>query len=379
MSTLAGIIIGFIILAFLVIVHEMGHAIAAKRSGVVVEEFGIGMPPRLWGKKLKNGVMLSINWLLFGGFVKLQGEFDEAKNKGDYGAAKFWQKTKILFAGVTMNWLVAVIILTILSLTGMPKILETQYSIVGDSTTVIGPIEAVTVQPSSAADKAGIKPGDIITEFDGMPVFTDDQLIELIGVKSGRKVNITYERKGVIHNTLATLGKDISAGYLGIGLGQRELTRFTWSAPIVGVATTAQFTWETAKGIVQLVTDLSVNFVKQFNSNEASRKVATAKLKTVGDSVTGPVGIVGTIFPNASQAGPTQIALLAAIISISLAVMNVFPIPALDGGRWFTMALFRLFRKKLTIAREEKIQSFGFLVMMGLVVLVTILDVKRLF
>src|SRR5665811_843112 len=121
-----GIILGLLILVVLVIVHELGHAIAARRNGVVVEEFGIGFPPKAWGRKLKNGVLFSLNWLPLGGFVKLQGEHDAADQKGDYGAATFWQKTKILFAGVIMNWIVAAVLLSILALTGLPKVLPDQ-------------------------------------------------------------------------------------------------------------------------------------------------------------------------------------------------------------------------------------------------------------
>lgn len=107
---LLGILIGLIVLVILVTVHELGHAIVARRNGVVVEEFGIGFPPKAWGKKLKNGILLTLNWLPLGGFVKLQGEHDAASKKGDYGAATFWQKTKILLAGVVINWLVAVLL-----------------------------------------------------------------------------------------------------------------------------------------------------------------------------------------------------------------------------------------------------------------------------
>ena len=95
MELLFGVIVGLFILVFLVVLHELGHAIAARRNGVVVEEFGIGFPPKAWSKKLKNGVEFSLNWLPLGGFVKLQGEHDAATKKGDYGAASFWVKTKI--------------------------------------------------------------------------------------------------------------------------------------------------------------------------------------------------------------------------------------------------------------------------------------------
>src|ERR671932_429125 len=134
MELLFGIILGLLILVLLVVVHELGHAIAARRNGVVVEEFGIGFPPRAWAKKLRNGVHFSLNWLPLGGFVKLQGEHDAADKKGDYGAATYWQKTKILLAGVVINWLVAAGILTVLAWVGLPKILPNQFSIPGDTT-----------------------------------------------------------------------------------------------------------------------------------------------------------------------------------------------------------------------------------------------------
>src|ERR1035437_8901898 len=122
MELIFGVALGLAVLVFLVVVHELGHAIIARRNGIVVEEFGIGFPPMAWSRKLKNGVLFSLNWLPLGGFVKLQGEHDAADKKGDYGATTFWNKTKILFAGVAVNWLAAALILTVLAFIGMPKV-----------------------------------------------------------------------------------------------------------------------------------------------------------------------------------------------------------------------------------------------------------------
>ena len=96
MELVFGIVVGLVVLVFLVAAHELGHAIVARRNGVIVEEFGIGFPPRAWEKKLKNGILFTLNWLPIGGYVKLQGEYDSADKKGDYGAATFIKKTKIL-------------------------------------------------------------------------------------------------------------------------------------------------------------------------------------------------------------------------------------------------------------------------------------------
>ena len=142
------IFVGLLLLTVLVVIHELGHAIAARRNGVVVEEFGVGFPPRAWARKLSKKAplklhqlgTLSINWLPLGGFVKLQGESDDASNKGDYGAASLWAKTKILLAGVTMNWITAIVLFTIVALAGFPKIVPDQFHIPSDTVVTTKPL-----------------------------------------------------------------------------------------------------------------------------------------------------------------------------------------------------------------------------------------------
>lgn len=379
MELVFGIIVGLIILVFLVVVHELGHATVAHRNGVVVEEFGVGFPPCAWQKKLKNGVLFTLNWLPLGGFVKLQGEYDSADKKGDYGAVNFWQKTKILLAGVVFNWLLAIVLLSILAVTGLPKILSDQFVISSDATIIQQPVEIVTVIKNHAAEKAGIKVNDVINQFAGQKVTSVDQLIKLSSKNKGTKVMVNYSRGGVSRDVQVALGQDAKTGIFGAGLGQRELIKTTWSAPIVGVATTAQFTLATFQGIGNLFGNLASGLVLQLSSNAEVREKASSDLKSVGDSVAGPVGILGTVFPEAQKSGMTQLTFLTAIISLSLAVMNILPIPALDGGRLFVTAIFRLTKKDLTKEREEKIQTVGFLTLMGLIILVTFVDVSKLF
>ncbi len=379
MELIIGVAVGLIILVFLIVVHELGHAIAARRNGVVVEEFGIGFPPRAWGKKLKNGVLFSLNWLPLGGFVKLQGEHDAASSKGDYGAASFWQKTKILLAGVITNWVVAALLLTVLAITGLPKVLPQQFTVTSDTTTVQRPVEITALVAGYPAQKAGLKEGDTIVRFAGQAVPTTQALIDLTKLNRGKSVDVIYARGGTESVVRLTLRNDKTGSIFGAGLGQRELTRSTWSAPLVGVVTTGQFTWATLQGLGSLVGNLASGLFLQLSPDQTTRTEASANLKTVGESVAGPIGILGTIFPQAEKAGPTQLIFLTAIISLTLAVMNVLPIPALDGGRWFVTALFRVTKKELTKEREEKIQTVGFLTLMGLVVLVTIADVTKLF
>ena len=188
---IVGIIVGLIVLVLLVSVHEFGHAIVAHRNSVVVEEFGIGFPPRAWGKKLKSGVLFSLNWLPLGGFVKLQGEHDAATKKGDYGASTFWQKTKILLAGVVVNWLVAVVLLTILAWTsGIPKIIPDQFTIPSDTTVTNSPVQISSLVGGYPAEKAGLKAGDKVISLAGDPISTTQDLIDVSKAHRGQTVTV---------------------------------------------------------------------------------------------------------------------------------------------------------------------------------------------
>ena len=380
MDLIFGIIVGLLVIVFLVVVHELGHAIAARRSGVGVEEFGIGFPPRAWGKKLKNGILFSLNWLPLGGFVRLQGEYDSSSGKGDYGAATFWQKTKILLAGVVINWLVAAGILTILAWIGLPQILPNQFNMAQDmSFENKGDVTVVMAMPGYPAEKAGLKEGDVIEKFAGQEVTTVKKLIDLTHEHRGETVEVVYERDDNLQAKKVTLRDTDQGSVLGAGLSQMQYMRYTWSAPIVGVVTTAQFTWVTLEGLGNLVVDFFGGLAGKLSFNETTRESAGEQLERAGASVAGPIGILGVIFPEASQAGLTQVLLLAAIISLTLAVINALPIPGLDGGRWFTMAVFRLFKKPLTKQREEAIQGTGIMILMALIILITIADVVKLF
>ena len=374
-----GIIVGIIVLVLLVSVHELGHAIMARRSGVVVEEFGIGFPPRAWAKKLKNGTLFTLNWLPLGGFVKLQGEHDAASGKGDYGAATFWQKTKILLAGVVVNWLVAVLLLMALALTsGIPKIIPDQFSVASDTAVVSAPVQIGALVEGYPAAKAGLQPGDKIMSLAGENIATPTDLIEVSTKKRGEKVEVVYQRDGSDKTAEITL-RDAESATFGASLGQQETIKATWSAPLVGAVTTAQFTGVTLQGLGDLVVNFFGGLFGQLNVDEAAREQASEQLGEAGANVAGPLGILAVIFPAASEAGFSQIVFLAAIISLTLAVMNTLPIPALDGGRWFVTAIFKLLKKPLTKEREERIHGAGFLALMLLVIIITVGDVIKFF
>lgn len=374
-----GIIIGLFVLVFLVVIHELGHAIVAKRNGVVVEEFGVGFPPKAWGKKLKNGVLFTLNWLPLGGFVKLQGENDSASKKGDYGAATFWQKTKILFAGVAINWITAVVLLMILAwTTGIPKIIPDQFSVPSDTTVVSGPVQIGTLVEGYPAQKAGLESRDKIISFAGEPIENTQELIDVSKAHRGETVAVVFERDGARKTTEVAL-RDADSGVFGATLAQQESIKATWSAPITATVDTLQFTWVTLQGLGNLIYNFFGGLIGQLSFDSTARQHASEQLSEAGASVAGPVGILGVIFPAASEAGPEQVVFLAAIISLTLAVMNALPIPALDGGRWFVTALYRVMKKPLTKEKEEKIHGTGFMVLMVLIIIITVADVAKLF
>ncbi len=361
------LILGLVLFVGLVVVHELGHAIVARRNGVVVEEFGIGFPPRAWGKKLKNGMLLSLNWLPLGGFVKLKGEHDAADGKGTYGGASLWAKTKILLAGVGVNWATAIVIFTILAFVGMPQVLPNQFAVQGDNVVTIKAVRTGSVVKDGPAEKAGVKSGDALVGFAGQDIKNAEQFRSLTQENAGKTVRITFER--VVDKKKETKQADVTLnsqniegkGFIGLGVGDESTQRATWSAPIVGVGVTVQFTYETFKGLFGTIANLF-----------------TAKFSEAGANVTGPVGIF-SILSSSAQDGFVPVLFLIGIISLTLAVMNTLPIPALDGGRLFVTLLFRVLKKPLTKEREEAIQGTGMLVLLGLMLLITILDVRRFF
>jgi regulator of sigma E protease len=364
LTTLLGIVIGVLSLVVLVVIHELGHAIIATRNGVVVEEFGIGFPPRAWSRRLKNGVLFSLNWLPLGGFVRMQGESDDSRHKGDYGRATLWSKTKILLAGVLVNYIAAFVIFTSLYLVGIPRVLPDQFVIASDTTSSSAAVVVTSVAKDSPAAQAGLKMNDDVLKLNGASVHSSQQLIDFTKSHPSQKVTIEYKRAANVMTTTATLRpvSQVANGLLGVGVGNLETLRATWSAPIDGLMFSGQVIGATFAGFGTLFGDLG-----------------HAQFAAAGNQVAGPVGIFGTIFPNALSRGGTWLLLTVGLISLSLAIMNTLPIPALDGGRWFVTALFRVIRRPLPRRLEERIHGTGFVVLLMLIAVITILDVGKLF
>ena len=383
-----GIIIGLISLTFLVALHELGHALAAKKNGVKLKEYAVGFPPRLKSFKAKTnkilpkGTKISIGLIPLGGFVQLKGEHDSDSKKGDYGAASFWAKTQILFAGVAMNWLVAFVIFTILSIFGIPKLISNQFYLGSDARISGGGVQVSQVSNDSPAQKAGLQKKDIILEFNGKKVDSSAAVKEDLRSNAGKSVNLKIQRGDLFFSKDIKLNKKNNKnGFLGAFLtdGMQKI-HSTWSAPIVGLGTTIQFTGETFKGVGELFMNFFGGVFEKLIPNQQSQQKANSQLSKAGESVSGPILVIGEIFPNIILMGPDMILMLTAIISISLACMNVLPIPALDGGRWLMTFIFRILLKKpLSKEAEENINGWSFIFLMGLSLLIIFLDFTKIF
>lgn len=396
------LILGIVLFLGLVVVHEWGHFIAAKRNGVEVEEFGIGFPPRVFKHKTKGGWLFTVNLLPLGGFVKLKGEHDTDTVKGSMGAASVWAKTQIMAAGVVMNLVVAYLLFVILAVAGMPQLVPNQFTVKSDTTYLSRAqqyIAAGEVEKNSPAAKAGLKAGDQILAFGPAGHMTvlksGDQLPELTKRYAGQAVSLKYRidtspqlnlqevtatvklRSSAQVAAAKAAGKQI--GYLGASVYQGQtgltVTRSTWSAPIVGAGIIGQFTQLTFEGLGKVLQGVGGIIAGAVTQNTSQRVAGQTEASS---QVAGPVGIF-FIFKEGSLLGLGFMLFIIAVLSLTLAIMNILPIPALDGGRLWLMLITRAIKRPLSAQREEAINAAGFAFLMVLIVLISVVDVRRFF
>lgn len=387
--------LGFILFVGLILVHEWGHYLAARRSGVTVEEFGLGLPPRAWGRKTKTGMLISLNWLPLGGFVKLKGEHDSDRQKGSFGAASFANKTKIMLAGVLMNLLVGLVLLTLLASVGLPKLInqetagQDQFTVKSDERLITSQAMIYVVAPDSPAQAAGLKERDIInaisTKTESRKINNAQDLKSATTHFAGQTVEITIKRAGQQQVVAAKLNSaaeveasqktDKPKGHLGIVPTSLEVVHYSWGAPVVALGFTKQLVVLTAKGLWHALEGLGSAIAGLVTGNQAARQKGQAQASS---QVGGPIAIMVAIW-NSGSLGLNFLLMFVSIISLTLAFINILPVPALDGGRLFVISLARALRLRLSAGVEELINGLGITLILLLAILITVVDAKRFF
>ncbi len=348
------ILIFILTLSILVLVHELGHFLMAKKMGVKVEEFGFGLPPKLLGIK-KGETTYTINLLPIGGFVKLFGEeyveiegSDRSRpvttNKNRmFVNKKPWQKTLIILGGVIGNFLLGWFIFSFLVTQGIQV-----------------PINKVTVDKvtkNSPAFVAGLKEKDIITNFT-----SSEQLIALTKKLAGKEIKLQILRgqKKLSINLIPRINPPKGQGPLGISISSYEVKKYPWyTAPYYGLVEAFNITYKIASELGKMLFNL-VSFKKQ------------------SVDVAGPVGIAN-LAGQAASFGFNAFLQFLALLSLNLAIMNIFPFPALDGGRLIFVLYEGITKKKPNKNFEKYTNLIGFTVLLSLAALITINDVIKLF
>lgn len=357
---MGSILTAILVLSALVLVHELGHFWACRRTGVGVLKFSIGFGPRVWGFR-RGGTDFVISAFPIGGFVKMVGEHDEEQEQGGEATAppdpelsfenkSVWARLLIIVAGPLANVLYAVAIFWVVFVIGVPTLL-----------TEIG-----TVQPNFPAADAGLRPGDVVRAIDGRPVETWDDLTAIVHASAGISREFTIERAG---ETLAlriiprpspssnVFGEATTVGLVGITPAERFTTRRygPFAAAALSLRRTAEIMRLTLVGIVKIF-----------------QRIVPAK--TIG----GPIMIVQMAGQQA-QLGALNLVFFSAFLSISLGLFNLFPIPVLDGGQvWFLLAE-GLRGRPLSRRVKEVAQQIGLVLLVLLMVFAFYNDITRIF
>ena len=350
-----------IILSVLVIVHELGHFLVAKYFNIRVDEFGLGYPPR--AKKLFSwkGTDFTLNWLPFGGFVKIFGENPNEemleKDERAFSSKNRGIQASVLVAGVVFNFLFAWILISIGFMSGMP-------APVGMDLPITNPQTVITeVMPGSPADKAGLKSGDTIVGVKrGMVQSELDPLkLSLFIASSPEPLAVSIKRGSESFLKTISTSDSIVSGRPAIGVGM-ETVGGVFLRPDKAFYEGMKVTWE--------LTILTARSLGQFIGQAF---VGRADLS----QVTGPVGIVGMV-GSVKDLGFVYVLSFVALISINLSIVNLLPIPALDGGRLFVVCIEAIRRKNISPKIFNIANTISFSLLILLMLIITYRDVIKL-
>lgn len=328
------LIYAVLIFCLLIFVHEFGHFVTAKLCGIKVNEFAIGMGPALF-KKQKGETLYSVRAFPIGGFCAMEGEDEDSEDERAFNNQPAWQRAIVLAAGSIMNLLTAVILMIIIAF------------YMGQATTTID-----VVQQDSPAYEAGIMAGDEVIAIDGKAIDEWTDLQTIVGENEGDAVTFTLLRDGTETDITVTPEYDKEAGRSLVGV-----TPTMARNPVKAVGSGISSTWD--------MTVMMYDLLGQLFTGDVSAK-----------ELSGPVGIVYVVNDSAKM-GFIYVVYLAALLSLNLAVINLLPFPALDGGRLLFLVIRKITGKRVTDEMEGKIHFIGIVLLLALMLYVTWNDIVR--
>jgi regulator of sigma E protease len=351
-------------LGLLIFVHELGHFLVALRMGIKVEEFGFGIPPRMMTLFHWRGVPVTLNWLPIGGFVRMTGEEGHFEAKGSLAAAPPWKKIPVMAAGAFMNLVTAVLLFAIVGMIGQPE--------------RIGPVSVQEVVQDSPAAQANLRQDDIILAVEGQPVNSRRELKALIGPRLGQPTQLDIQRNDPQNGSttfyvtvMPTPCGDIAANEGCIGVVPEVTAEDAVAIQYVDRQ-------NPIRALVYGIQQTIVIFISMFDA----LGVLVASLfgfATIEGGIVGPVGIAQATGEIARTGGFIGYLQWTALISVNLALINLLPLPALDGGR-IVFALIEWARggKRVPPEKEALVHALGMMALLGLMLLITFSDIRNI-
>jgi len=348
---LATLLAFLVILGLLVFFHELGHFLVAKLSGIKVEEFAFGFPPKLVCRR-RGETKYCINLIPFGGYVKMLGEDRDHDSPRSFSRKKARFRFSVVVAGVAMNFILAGILLSIGFMIGMSPIRLNEDAFSGQKSFQIIVAE---VRTDSPAEKAEIKQGDMILGFKNAEEFS-----RFTREKKGQEVEFAVRRDGTVANKKVNLSKSEEAPF-GVGIADVPLLKLSFFKAIAAGFEEMALTTYYILGLFKTL------IVQVFTGG------------SISESVAGPVKIF-SVTGEAVKMGLSYLIQFAALLSINVGLINILPLPALDGGRALIIGAEGIFRRKvMRVEIENVLHTVGFVVIMVFVVAITFREVFALF